>query len=94
MGKYELNCTDCPFNVEFDGSVDDVLDRIDEHQADMKSDPLVHFVNFDRVNGAERVCSRREQVFTSPTWYPILVRAHLLSDAERRRSTLLVLVGE
>lgn len=53
MGKYELNCTDCSFNVEFDGSVDDVLDRIDEHQADMKSDPLIHFVNFDRVNGAE-----------------------------------------
>jgi hypothetical protein len=47
MAKYRLDCSKCIFSVVIDGSVGDVFDAIDQHQAEADGDMMDHHVNFE-----------------------------------------------
>lgn len=48
--KYELTCTDCPFETVVKGSFNDALDIADDHQEKYGEAPANHFVNLE-LNG-------------------------------------------
>lgn len=51
--RYELECTDCPFQTTVDGEFDEVFDTIEAHREKQSAGPTEHFVNIHRVNGSE-----------------------------------------
>lgn len=49
MPKFTLECTACSFGQVVDGTIGDVYDRVDEHQAEMEPAPADHNVDFVRL---------------------------------------------
>lgn len=47
MSKYRLECPKCIFSDVVEGSVDDVLDVIEQHQAESDGDMMDHHVDFE-----------------------------------------------
>lgn len=48
VGTFELECNDCSFEAEVEGTVDDALDVADDHREEYGTATATHFVDFER----------------------------------------------